>query len=352
MPVRAKNPRTLLLTSLAHVPARARLLPSLTVLIYDRRLERVSPEFRRFARQFPFRYGVTSGEALKDIAAFPDHCAKLSKLAATLPARSMTVVSAGGGSVGDFAGFFASVYKRGVRLVHLPTTWLAAIDSSHGGKTALNVGGAKNQIGTFYSADTSVMVHSVLNAAPSQLAFDAFGELAKIAIIDGGPWVRRLEHATGDQQGRRLWTFLGPAIAAKMKIVRRDPREERGVRQVLNLGHTMGHVFEASLGLSHGAAVAQGLFFALEFSRQRGVLAEPAYERALSLMAGLGLAPMAGTQRPIAAATVSRLLMADKKRDRAGAVTFVFVRRFGRCERRAVRVVELVQEARRQGWVR
>ena len=112
---------------------------------------------------------------------------------------------------------------------------------------------------------------------------DALGELAKIAFIDGGPWVRTLE-LSKLHGSRLLWKFLKPAIQAKMKVVRKDPREEKGLRQVLNLGHTMGHVLEASLGLSHGAAVAQGLFFALEFSHQRRALKDASFERAMSLM--------------------------------------------------------------------
>src|SRR5690606_32869940 len=118
-----------------------------SLVIYDQILARVSPQFRTWVNQFPFRYAVKSGETLKDLEAFAQHARKLSKIAEPLAPRQMTVVAVGGGSVGDFAGFFASIYKRGVSLIHVPSTWLAAVDSSHGGKTALNSFGAKNQFG-------------------------------------------------------------------------------------------------------------------------------------------------------------------------------------------------------------
>ena len=92
---------------------------------------------------FPQRYGVCAGEDLKDLAAFPKHVEHLLEIAAPLPQSRLSVVALGGGSVGDFAGFFASVFKRGVPLQQIPSTWLAAIDSAHGGKNALNVGRAK-----------------------------------------------------------------------------------------------------------------------------------------------------------------------------------------------------------------
>lgn len=348
MSARSSSPQTLSLTQLSQVTSRAKVDPSLSVLIYDRKLESISAEFRKFAKSFPIRYAVESGEQLKNLDRFPLHCQRLARLAATLPARQMTVVAAGGGSVGDFAGFFASVYKRGVRLVHLPTTWLAAIDSSHGGKTALNVTGAKNQIGTFYPAHATVVVRSILSSQPPARIEDAMGELAKVAMIDGGAWVKKLE-ATPLGGEALLLKFLALAIEAKLKIVRRDPLEEIGLRQILNLGHTMGHVIEVTDQLSHGVAVAQGLFFALEFSRSEGFLSDAKFERAMNLMAHLGLAP-----KPVQAMSVKRLtqlLQKDKKRTKAGEITYVFLRAFGRCERQAISIQKLVREARRQGWV-
>lgn len=334
-----------------NLPAPERLGAE-TVLIYDRRLERAVPGFASWTRGFSARMPVTAGEGLKDLRAFPAHCERLLKTVQNLSARRLTIVVAGGGSVGDFGGFIASVFKRGVRLVQMPTTWLAAIDSAHGGKTALNVRGGKNQIGTFYQADEIFLVAKLLGAQPEARAVEALGELAKIALIDGRPWVRKFERVRGERPGALLLRFLRDAIAAKYRVVKRDPLEKSGARQVLNLGHTFGHVLEAQLGLAHGVAVAQGLFFALEWSRARGDLRARDFARAQALLTEVcGLDRLAAGRLPTVA-QARRLLVLDKKRAAAGQVTFVFLRGFGRPVRRDVAIDEVLKELARQRWVK
>jgi 3-dehydroquinate synthetase len=324
--------------------------PEKSLLVFDRRLLKVSREFSLWSRRFPFQYAVDSGEGLKDLRSFPAHVAKLGRQAEGLSPRDMTVVAVGGGSVGDFAGFFASTYKRGVDLMHVPSTWLAAIDSSHGGKTALNVSGAKNQIGTFYPASHVVLVRSLLETQPAIRVAEAMGELGKIALLDGGSWVKELEN-TSLEGASVLWEFLKHAIRAKMKVVLRDPYEKSGERQILNLGHTMGHVFEAAYGVAHGQAVAQGLFFAIEFSEHVGLLREKTTERAMRLLSErLGLYPQR-PRRKLSAAEFYELLLKDKKRAGVDQVTFVFIRGFGKPVRAVVNAVDLLSEAGRQGWV-
>lgn len=322
--------------------------PEKSILIFDRKLLRVSPEFRSWMRQFPIRYGVSSGESLKDLAAFSRHADRLTKLAGPIAPREMTVVAVGGGSIGDFAGFFASVFKRGVRLVHVPSTWLAALDSSHGGKTALNIHGTKNQFGTFYPAARVLLVRSLLARQPEARIRDAMGELGKIALVDGGAWTRVLGRSR--LRGERLiWEFLRPAILSKMRVVRSDPRETKGHRQILNLGHTAGHVFEAEFGWSHGESVAQGVFFALEFARSKGLLSASELARAESL-----LTKVLQLRRRVSKMKRARfvaLLSQDKKRLGA-AVVFIFPRGFGRVLRVPLKLEELAREARRQGWLK
>lgn len=324
--------------------------PAHALVIYDQYLPRVSPKFRAWIARFPYRYQVKSGEELKDLEAFAHHARKLSKIAEPLAPRKMTVVAVGGGSVGDFAGFFASIYKRGVALVHVPSTWLAAVDSSHGGKTALNSFGAKNQFGTFYPASRVVFVRSLLEAQPPERASEALAELAKIALIDGGSWTRSLER-TRLRNEKLLWKFLRPAIESKMKIVKRDPHEKSGIRQLLNLGHTVGHVFEAAHGWAHGRAIAQGLFFALDFGVERGEISPREAERVRALLEG----PCGLTREKIAALPerkIRSLLTRDKKREVSGEVTFIFLKKRGRAERTSVSIDMIVREAERQGWVR
>ena len=324
--------------------------PAQSVLIYDRKLESVSREFKTWSRKFPHRYAVSSGEKLKDLKLVAGHFQKLSTLASGLSPKTLTVVAVGGGSVGDFAGFFASVFKRGVRLVHVPSTWLAAIDSSHGGKTALNISGIKNQIGTFYSASSVLLVRSLLMNQPESRVQDAMGELAKIALLDGGPWVKKLKRSPL-AGGELIWSFLKPAIQAKMNIVDRDPREQSGIRQVLNLGHTVGHVFETAYGWSHGRAVSQGLFFALEFSVAEGFLkSSDALDIYELLETQFGLAKEWAHQ-PLSSRRFTDLLLQDKKRTSKDQVTFIFLPRMGHARRESVPVQNILREARRQGVV-
>ena len=238
-----------------------------SVLLFDRQLIKRVPGFRRWAAQFPFRFEVEAGEGLKSLEIFSDLARKLVRRTAALPVGALRIVGVGGGSVGDFAGFLASVFKRGVDLVHVPSTWLAAIDSSHGGKTALNVGGAKNQLGTFYPASRIYLVKELLLSQPEERAQDALGELSKIALIDGRPWVRNLMDSRL-QGGKLLWRYLPEAVDSKYRVVDRDPFEKKRIRQLLNLGHTLGHVLEAYHGLAHGDAVGQGLLFALQWSEK------------------------------------------------------------------------------------
>lgn len=245
------------------------------LLIYDRIFEK-NPKIAPWLEHFPVRYGVKSGESLKSLQKFPQHMGEILKKTHHFSAKKMTIIALGGGSVGDFGGFTASIYKRGVQLIHIPSTWLAAMDSSHGGKTALNARGAKNQIGTFYPAQAIYLVKPLLLAQPGERNFEALGELIKMALLSGGNLYKKLNQARS-LNSENLWKLLPLVVKEKYKIVQKDPQELRGLRQVLNFGHTMGHVFEAYYELPHGVAVLAGLQFALEWSYQQGFMRQPEY---------------------------------------------------------------------------
>lgn len=319
-----------------------------TLLIYDEALATHVKGFTKFAKNYLHRAAFASGEKLKDIREFPKHVETLVHAAEDLSPRSMTVLAMGGGSIGDFAGFFASVYKRGVRLVHVPSTWLAAIDSSHGGKTALNVGGAKNQIGTFYPSSDTYLCRDLLLNQPSNLVADAMGELVKIAIIDGTKWVSELEKETTSTLPERLWKYLKPAIESKLKVVARDPKETRGDRQLLNLGHTLGHVLESAHGWSHGYSIGQGIYFALEMSEAIGIL--KSRERVEKLLVANGIVK-SPPKKKLSRTHAKTLLLADKKRAGEGLVTFLAIEKIGRVHRVDLHVEDLLDEARRTGWI-
>lgn len=326
------------------------------LLIFDEQLLKIFKGLKAWVRRFPGSYGVKAGERLKDLRRFPKHMEKILEISKDFNPHGLCIVVMGGGSVGDFGGFVASVLKRGVRLEHLPTTWLAAIDSSHGGKNALNVSGSKNQIGTFFSPAVVHIVEDILNEQPEERLREALGELCKIALLDGGEWVKKIEHQSLDDSSL-FRQILSDAIESKQKIVLSDPLEKNGKRQVLNLGHTLGHVLEAEMGLPHGVAVAQGLFFSLEWSRKLGILSSLRYERTYNFLTeNFGLSPMnldASYRRrcPRVKDAKSHFLN-DKKRSAKSELVFIFLKDFGVPVRKSIRIGDLLKECLRQQWIR
>lgn len=322
-----------------------------TILVYDRRLLQASPAFRRWAKSFPFQFPVKAGEGLKSLKSFSTFTEKVHREVGGRANREWTVLAVGGGSVGDFAGFFASVYKRGLKLIHIPSTWLSAIDSSHGGKTALNLLGAKNQIGTFYPSQQTILVRELLLAQPAARIEDGVGELVKAAILSGGTWGKRLKRPA-TRQGEWLWRNLPKAIGLKMKIVASDPFETKGARQVLNLGHTFGHVLEAVQGLSHGAAVGQGLLFAIDVSERvserAGRLSEYDGMAFRNWLAALGIEQ---TADPVRERDARRALLHDKKRGDGQELIFILIEKMGRVRRQSIAVERLIAIGIETGWI-
>lgn len=319
-----------------------------TLLIFDRVLLK-HPATAAWLRRFPVRYPVRAGEGLKDLRAFPDHLEAIARLSSGMASRKMRIVVVGGGSVGDFGGFVASVFKRGVQLVQIPSTWLAALDSAHGGKNGLNLRGAKNQIGTIYEASEIHLVKKLLCLQPRARAFEAAGEALKISLLKGGRF-SKIAWQPESTSNESLWKELPLVIEGKMSIVRRDPLEKSGLRHLLNLGHTLGHVFEAALGLPHGLAVAYGLVFAVSFSRAQGICSEQSYEKMISH-------PLWGLYVPsdlyrrclqVPPRQLESLLLQDKKRSGRQTLRFVFLKSIGRPLIRDVKVSALVAEVQRQ----
>lgn len=308
-----------------------------TLIIYDRIFDQI-PSARAWIRAFPACYAVKSGENLKDIDLFPGHIKAIERVTRKLSSRKLKIVVLGGGSVGDFGGFVASVFKRGVELIHFPSTWLAAFDSSHGGKTALNVSGVKNQIGTFYPATQVYMVKSLLTSQPPERSFEALGELIKMGLLAGGDLYSKMNRVSVFNS-KALWRLLPLVVRAKYRIVNKDPREQTGERQVLNFGHTLGHIFEAHFALPHGVAVLAGIQFSLEWSYQRQLLSQKEYLnlmrakfwkkavdkkmsstwKHLNMLALLGEAPR----------TYMGYLQQDKKKSGVRMLGFVFLKKPG-----------------------
>lgn len=321
------------------------------LVIYDDILPKKSAEFKKWLKQVPLSYPVKAGEGLKSVDSFPEHISHIIKLCEGTSSRRLTIVVVGGGSVGDFGGFVASILKRGVGLIHMPSTWLSAIDSAHGGKTALNVGSAKNQIGTFYPASKVVLVKPLLMAQPAARAFEGFGELLKIALIAGGPLWKKLS-TESDVTSKTLWKYLAESIAAKIKTVAKDPEEKTGYRHILNLGHTVGHVFEVLGDLPHGIAINYGIDFALKYSLQKKIISAKDYETLQRQpVMGYLLSPVRDQLVQTSAGALKeyrRLLLSDKKKTHSSTLRFVFLKKPGQCVIKEVTVDEILIELCRQ----
>jgi len=200
------------------------------------------------------------------------------------------VLAVGGGSVSDLAGLAAATWMRGVDFRVVPTTLLAMVDASVGGKNGIDLDGYKNVIGTFAQPSLVQIDASVLASLPERDLAGGLVEAVKHGLIDGGDHPALVE-AVVEPSGRIRRSALGPVIrrsvALKAAIAGADERET-GVRRRLNLGHTIGHAVEAVTGLPHGLAVAAGLASALRLAVERGGSA-PDAERAIAVLSRLGL---------------------------------------------------------------
>ncbi len=245
-------------------------------VLYDKKLKK---HLSKISGTVVFSLPVVAGEEVKSLKAFEKITSQLNDLEKNKGSIEGICVL-GGGSLGDVGAFIASVYRRGVRLVMVPTTYLSVIDSAFGGKTAINFAGAKNQIGSFYPSEC-VLIHKKILPNDKKLIRDAFAEILKMAILESGLWKLLLKQKKLDSKA--FWKMAAPTIQAKLKIVKADPREKLGLRHKLNLGHTLGHVFEKLAPLTHGEAVALGLFYELEIFYLSGKLNEELYLDILDL---------------------------------------------------------------------
>lgn len=311
-----------------------------TILIFDEILtKKTDVKTRRWLNSYPLRYAVRAGESLKDHKSFPRHISKIVSLVGRLPRSEIRIVAVGGGSVGDFAGFAASVLKRGVPLIHIPSTWLAAIDSAHGGKNALNVDGLKNQVGTFYPAQDVWLVKSLLQSQETARAYEAWGEVLKMALLVGGKLFKQVSRASVD--GEQIWQLLPILILAKNKIVARDPHETNGIRYLLNLGHTLGHAIESELKMAHGLAVMHGLSFSIHWSYKQKLLKEKEFH---------SIYPLLLNSQPIfkRIKNAKRYLSQDKKMSQRKKINFIFLKSPGHPVILPVKIQDILRELKRQ----
>lgn len=186
--------------------------------------------------------------------------------------RNGYVVAFGGGVVGDIAGLAAALYMRGVHLVQIPTTLLSQVDSSVGGKTAVDFGKVKNLIGTFYQPEEVIVDSVFLKTLPAREIRCGLGEIIKYGALDAGIYAKLISAAD-----LKAWDFLEEitydCIVHKTEVVQKDEHDVNGIRKTLNLGHTTGHAFELSYKRkSHGEFVLIGMYYELYIADKKGLI--------------------------------------------------------------------------------
>lgn len=235
---------------------------------------------------------LPAGEASKSFENWRDVSERLLSLGAE---RGSTIIALGGGVIGDLAGFIAATLLRGIDFVQIPTTLLAQVDSSVGGKTAINSAHGKNLIGAFYQPKRVLIDSAALDSLPRRELLAGYAETVKYGLIGDPEFFDWLEInagdlIAGDERARRHAILT--SCAAKAATVRADEREH-GQRALLNFGHTFAHAFEAEAGyasgLLHGEAVAVGMIMALELSRQTGMCSGQDVERVRQHFQAVGL---------------------------------------------------------------
>jgi 3-dehydroquinate synthase len=254
--------------------------------------------------------------------------------------RADLVVALGGGVVGDLAGFAAAILRRGVDFVQVPTSLLAQVDSSVGGKTGINSPQGKNLLGAFHQPVLVVADTAVLDTLSPRQFRAGYAEVAKYGLLGDEAFFAWLEanHAEVFSGGSAREHAIATSCRAKAAIVSRDEREN-GERALLNLGHTFGHALEAATGFSdrlfHGEGVAVGMVLAAELSAQLGMVNEQDAARVKRHLAQVGLPTalqeIAGfAQEGLADADALMALMAQDKKVKRGRLTFILLQAIGR----------------------
>lgn len=263
------------------------------------------------------KYVIPAGEASKcavNLLAFLDF------MAAGHFTRSDAVIAFGGGVVGDLGGLSASLYQRGVKYVQVPTTLLAAVDSSVGGKTAIDIPAGKNLVGAFYQPSLVCCDTALMDTLPANIYRDGCAEVIKYGVILDKELYRTLDVLPFDRE-----TVVSRCIEIKRDVVQQD-EFDNGMRGLLNFGHTFGHAIEklSNFGITHGEAVAKGMVIAARMAPLCGLCDIAGELSALLVKYGFDISC------PYSAVEIYEALLSDKKR-RGGDISVVLPQSVGTC---------------------
>lgn len=259
-----------------------------------------------------FRFVFPHGEESKTLATYTDILAFCAEVGVT---RSDVLFALGGGVVGDLTGFAAATFLRGVRFIQIPSTLLAMVDSSVGGKTGVDLPTGKNLVGAFWQPSLVVCDYGLLDTLPPETFADGCAEVIKYAVINDATFFERLKSGVREQIG----AVIATSVSSKRDIVHLDERDT-GCRQLLNLGHTLGHAVEASshFEISHGSAVAIGMNLVASAAAMRGLMPREDLLALRAMLRDYGLP----TECPFSADEICAVAASDKKRA-GGTVTLV-----------------------------
>jgi 3-dehydroquinate synthase len=278
------------------------------------------------------RIVVPAGEASKNFARFENVCEEI--VAAKID-RGDLAVALGGGVIGDLAGFAAACVRRGIDFVQVPTTLLAQVDSSVGGKTGINSRHGKNLIGAFHQPVLVIADTALLDTLPPREFRAGYAEVVKYGLLGDVGFFNWLEANSAEvfSGGPAREHAIAVCCRAKAAIVSRDERET-GERALLNLGHTLGHALEASCGFSdrllHGEAVALGMVMAFDFSVRKGLASGQDAQRMRAHLAKVGLPThVKNITGGVPGVDALMQLIAQDKKVKRGNLTFILVRGIG-----------------------
>ncbi|MBO5157055.1 MAG: 3-dehydroquinate synthase [Prevotella sp.] len=259
--------------------------------------------------------------------------------------RHSLMISLGGGMVTDLGGFAASTFKRGIKFINIPTTLLAMVDASVGGKTGINFGGLKNEIGVFNNADCVILDTEFLKTMDSDNICSGYAEMLKHGLISNdGMWAELLNFDIHNPDLRLLGRMVSDSVAVKQRIVLEDPLEH-GIRKALNLGHTMGHAFESwalkRQPVLHGYAVAWGIIGELYLAAVKtGFPTDKMHQTVSYIKEHYGKLPVTCNDYD----ELTELMMHDKK-NTAGTINFTLLSDIGEIKINQTATEKEIQEA-------
>jgi len=265
---------------------------------------------------------VSGGEPAKSFATAEEVCESLARAGVD---RSSQILALGGGVIGDLAGFVASIFARGVPYVQVPTTVMAQVDSSVGGKTAINLTAGKNLVGSFHQPALVVVDADTLSTLGARERNEGFAEIVKYGVIADPS----LLHEIGGATTQPPIGVIERCVQIKADIVAADEREESGKRALLNFGHTIGHAIESAAGygkLLHGEAISLGMRAASWLSTRYAALPIEDHQRLINLLKELSLPVVLSDE--ITTTAVMERVFTDKKFHR-GQIRFVLTSKFG-----------------------